>query len=186
MTDTKLEPELPQATFFITGEIGKPMIPAYTAEQVRAAIEADRNKRAPLGSLTDEQIVAAAHNADGIGRVSLTLINNDGAEVPTFVAKQFARALLSSVAPRVPDGWRKFGAKVLADARENLGADVDGGDIQDWAEEAGLLVKHCVSESCGEHCICAEVGFPSDCYRYSDEAMEAVNAIAAPQPTQEG
>jgi hypothetical protein len=41
-----MEPELPQATFYITGEIGKPMIPVYTAEQVRAAIEADRINRA--------------------------------------------------------------------------------------------------------------------------------------------
>lgn len=78
----------------------------------------------------------------------------------------------------VQEGWMQFGAKVLDSARTHM-ADVDGGDIQDWAEEAGLLVKHCVSESCGEYCVCAEVGFPSECYRYSDEAKVAIGQIAA-------
>lgn len=105
MTDTKLEPELPQATFFITGEIGKPMIPAYTAEQVRAAIEADRNKRAPAVSLTDEQVIELAKNAGFYPDDSLAAeFPNGYAEVQRRTIA-FARALLSSVAPRVPEGF---------------------------------------------------------------------------------
>jgi hypothetical protein len=82
-------------------------------------------------------------------------------------------------APETPDGWKQFGAKVLFDARENFG-DVNGGDIQDWAIEAGLLTENSATESCGEGCRCAEYGFPTECYRYSDEASKEINRIAAP------
>jgi hypothetical protein len=54
------------------------------------------NKKA--ADLTDEQIIAAVHKACGLGRVSLTHINNDGEEVPTDVARCFARAIAASIA----------------------------------------------------------------------------------------
>jgi hypothetical protein len=46
--------------------------------------------------------------------------------------------------------------------------DVDGGDIQDKALDLGILTTHEVSEPCGEHCACAEYGFPATCLREAD------------------
>lgn len=81
-------------------------------------------------------------------------------------------------------GWKLFGANVLDCARDGMG-DVCGGDIQDWAVEAGLLIEHQVTESCGENCACAEYGdFPHKCYRYSTEASAAIASIRGQQPAQ--
>lgn len=42
----------------------------------------------------------------------------------------------------------------------------DGGDIQEWGVELGLLKAVPVSAPCGEGCVCADYGdFPMDCYR---------------------
>lgn len=41
----------------------------------------------------------------------------------------------------------------------------DGAAIQEIAEEFGLLKSVTATESCGEHCACAEHGFPLTCYR---------------------
>ena len=45
------------------------------------------------------------------------------------------------------------------------GGSFDGGDIQDAGVRHGLLVVEQREESCGEHCDCAEYGFPAECYR---------------------
>lgn len=45
------------------------------------------------------------------------------------------------------------------------GGSFDGGDIQEAGVRHGLLVVEQRKESCGEHCDCAEYGFPSECYR---------------------
>jgi hypothetical protein len=45
------------------------------------------------------------------------------------------------------------------------GGSFDGGDIQDAGVRHGLLIVEQREESCGEHCACAEYGFPVDCYR---------------------
>ena len=68
--------------------------------------------------------------------------------------------------------WRKrkalqtFGLAVLKETREGLG-DIDGGWLQDKAEECGLLVRVTVTEPCSdEHCRCAEYDdFPQECLR---------------------
>ena len=77
-----------------------------------------------------------------------------------------------------PD-WKTFAAKVLQASRKNL-SDVDGGDIQDWAVECGLLVAQMQTETCGEECRCAEYGMdlPWECFRYSPEAAEVVAALS--------
>ncbi|HJV75397.1 MAG TPA: hypothetical protein VJ654_14315 [Noviherbaspirillum sp.] len=46
----------------------------------------------PAKQLSDSELVSAVHSASGTGRVALTWMNNDGAEVPTDVCKRFARA----------------------------------------------------------------------------------------------
>ncbi|MGE5650914.1 MAG: hypothetical protein ACM34A_12025 [Bacillota bacterium] len=99
----------------------------------------------------------------------------------------FARALLSSAQVEAKEGWKLFGAKVLECAREGMG-EVDGGCIQDWAVEAGLLVAHQETEPCGEGCRCAEYGidFPWECFRYSDEAKATIDSLAAPSSQKEG
>ena len=49
--------------------------------------------------------------------------------------------------------------------------DIDGGDLQDKAEQLGLLTQVEATEPCGEHCICASVAeFPMICYRLSEGA----------------
>jgi hypothetical protein len=47
--------------------------------------------------------------------------------------------------------------------------DLDGGDIQDKAEELGLIVPVEVTEPCGDNCACAEwAGFPVTCFRLAN------------------
>lgn len=64
---------------------------------------------------TDEQIIAVVHKACGLGRVSLTHINNDGEEVPTDVARCFARAIAAlpavQVPPIPPNHWDEWAMK---------------------------------------------------------------------------
>lgn len=121
---------------------------------------------------------------DCTGYLGNAFMLDDGADDHCVrIINEAEAALATAPAPSADAqnaNWRTFGAKVLQSAREHM-SDVDGGDIQDWAEEAGLLVKHCVYESCGEHCIYAEVGFPSECYRYSDEASAAIDAALSAQ-----
>lgn len=54
--------------------------------------------------------------------------------------------------------------------------DIDGGTLQDIAEKHGVLLPHAVTESCGDHCACAEYAdFPTTCYRMNP-ALEKENA----------
>jgi hypothetical protein len=59
------------------------------------------------------------------------------------------------------------------------GGSFDGGDIQEAGVRHGLLTVEQRQESCGEHCDCAEYGFPSECYRLTP-------AIAAHRQAQQG
>lgn len=52
------------------------------------------------------------------------------------------------------------------------GGDLDGGTLQEWLTEAGVLVPVRMEKPCGENfCACAEAGaiFPEDCYRLAPE-----------------
>ena len=60
----------------------------------------------------------------------------------------------------------KFALAVLEESRDEL-ADLDGGWLQDTAEEFGLLVRVPVTEPCGEACRCED--FPTACLRYSPQ-----------------
>lgn len=45
------------------------------------------------------------------------------------------------------------------------GGSFDGADVQEAGVRHGLLLVEQREESCGEHCDCAEYGFPAECYR---------------------
>lgn len=60
-------------------------------------------------------------------------------------------------------GLAAFALELIDGACE--GGSFDGGDIQDAGVRHGLLAVEQRQESCGEHCDCAEYGFPSECYR---------------------
>lgn len=64
-----------------------------------------------------------------------------------------------------------FALACLEETREEL-ADLDGGWLQDKAEELGLLVRIEVTEPCGGTCRCDD--FPMDCLRYSPEVQVAI------------
>lgn len=69
-------------------------------------------------------------------------------------------ALRAALRPR-----QEFFQKCWDAARQGYG--LDGGEVQDWGEELGLLVRVVATEPCGEGCVCAEYTdeFPTDCYR---------------------
>jgi hypothetical protein len=60
----------------------------------------------------------------------------------------------------------RFGLLVLRESREGL-TDLDGGWLQDCAEQCGLLHRVKVTEACGTACRCAEYydEWPSECLR---------------------
>lgn len=74
------------------------------------------------------------------------------------------------------DELRKFVGRVLGEARQYM-SDIDGGDVQAWAVECGLLEEWTPTEPCGEQCECAEVAdFPTRCYRLTEMGKAAINA----------
>lgn len=74
-------------------------------------------------------------------------------------------------------GLTAFALELIDGALE--GGSFDGGDIQEAGVRHGLLIVEQREESCGEHCSCAEHGFPIECYRLTP-------AIAAHRQTQQG
>ena len=59
-----------------------------------------------------------------------------------------------------------FGRWCLLQSREAGGCDLDGGGLQDKAEQLGLLERVTVHQACGEACVCAEYSaFPQICLR---------------------
>lgn len=56
---------------------------------------------------------------------------------------------------------RAFSSGVI----EHHTGSLEGCDIEEIAVKHGLLELHNVAEPCGEDCACAEVGFPTECYR---------------------
>lgn len=67
-----------------------------------------------------------------------------------------------------------FVGKVLKFHRENDCCYVDGGTIQDAAEESGLLIKKMFDAPCGEGCVCAEMCKPPyECLVLSELGLKA-------------
>lgn len=65
--------------------------------------------------------------------------------------------------------WATFGHWCLTASREDF-SDLDGGDLQDRAQECGLLEPIAATEPCGESCQCAELcdEWPAECLRMID------------------
>ena len=69
----------------------------------------------------------------------------------------------------------RFALAVLEESRDEL-CDLDGGWLQDQAEELGLLVRSVVTAPCNDECCpCADTGFPTDCLRYSAEVQAMID-----------
>lgn len=80
------------------------------------------------------------------------------------------------------EALRLFAGRVLLNTRgENLGCDLDGGEVQEMAEECGLLHRVKVTEPCREEgCQCAEYNdWPVDCHRTTDIGRAAWDAARA-------
>ena len=95
---------------------------------------------------------------------------------------RFERAMHESISDKAKrltaerDELRKFVGRVLGEARQYM-SDIDGGDVQAWAIECGLLEEWTATEPCGEQCECAEVAdFPTRCYRLTDAGKAAIDA----------
>lgn len=66
---------------------------------------------------------------------------------------------------------RAFTQWVINESRDCL--DLNGGDLQEAAVRCGVLIEHEVYESCGEGCVCDEVGdWPLYCYRLHPSLAE--------------
>lgn len=73
----------------------------------------------------------------------------------------------------------RFGMKCFDGHREGLG-DLDGSDLQEWAEACGLLHEVHVTEPCGDSCRCAEWDdFPQECLRETDDVDIVRTELAA-------
>ena len=71
------------------------------------------------------------------------------------------------------ENFQRFAIAVLEESREEL-ADLDGGWLQDTAEEFGLLERITVTEPCGEMCRCED--FPQECLRYPQSIKAAIDS----------
>ncbi|SDI64587.1 hypothetical protein SAMN04487926_12121 [Paraburkholderia steynii] len=88
-----------------------------------------------------------------------------------------------SAAPVADSAMAKFAGLVLKDHRnDGYPGDVDGGSIQQWALDSGLIEVRTVYERCGENCSCAEfVGADAwldgvECFFTTDAGKAAIAA----------
>ena len=71
------------------------------------------------------------------------------------------------------ENFQRFAIAVLEESREEL-TDINGGWLQDTAEEFGLLERITVTEPCGEMCRCED--FPQECLRYPQSIKAAIDS----------
>lgn len=95
------------------------------------------------------------------------------AEVDRLKAERDALRAVSTGAAKLA----AFGRWCAEEFRREL-ADVDGGSAQDAMERLGVLKRVEVVEPCGDGCVCAEVGFPADCYVFADDVKAALKEQA--------
>ncbi|MWK59858.1 hypothetical protein GO594_28070 [Pseudomonas otitidis] len=130
------------------------MLRSYEAEwertlnQLRAELEAIRGQE-PVAWVSPDAVGGTRWKAGALQQL------NDGSP-------------LYSLPPQQPDavsvpGVHEFAVEILRGALE--GGDFDGGDIQEMGVRHGLLFPEHRTERCGEHCECAEYGFPVECFR---------------------
>ena len=68
------------------------------------------------------------------------------------------------------DNFKEFARRVVRAYCWGVG--IDGGDVQEWADELGIIKAVEAKEPCGDNCNCAEFAtWPCICYRFT-EMME--------------
>jgi hypothetical protein len=138
--------------------------------------------------VTIETSIDVSHEAGVITMIQLDTEPNIVGDLVTRRIKHVADTKDAAVRKALIElGWTppehpvaklaRFGLKVLKAHRDIGGPfDVDGGDLQEFAEKTGVLEKREVREACGERCTCAEIGgfdaFPIECYFVPSEISE--------------
>ncbi|HDR8930476.1 TPA: hypothetical protein QDA84_000470 [Burkholderia vietnamiensis] len=76
---------------------------------------------------------------------------------------------------------KRFAGLVLKDHRNGgYPGDVDGGELQAYAEQCGLIEERRVESPCGENCSCTDFGeFPTTCYFNTDLGKAVIDAARA-------
>lgn len=99
-----------------------------------------------------------------------------------------AYAAMLQAAPNPPQqrgavsvpGLNEFAVEILRGTLE--GSSFDGGDIQEMGVRHGLLFPEKRTERCGEHCECAEYGFPIECFRIARALLATPGIESGGQP----
>ncbi|WP_175786440.1 hypothetical protein [Burkholderia anthina] len=76
---------------------------------------------------------------------------------------------------------KRFAGLVLKDHRNGgYPGEVDGGELQAYAEQCGLIEERRVESPCGENCPCTDFGeFPTTCYFNTDLGKAVIDAARA-------
>lgn len=98
--------------------------------------------------------------------------------LPTELAKKLVPFIEREIALATNPGekgaespLREFAIAVIDSYLD--GGDMDGLEIEELAAKLGLLEGRTVKEECCENCACAEIGFPTTCYRKSKVLLGA-------------
>lgn len=87
----------------------------------------------------------------------------------------------SDTARHTADATQKlaaFGAVCLRKYRDEFGGyDLEAGWLHDVATTTGVLETHPVTTSCGNGCVCAEYGFPSECSVIPDDVFTSASRL---------
>ncbi len=167
---------------------GVPEVAAGMEAMRRASVDAPHAAQGsfPDGSYEiplETRLEAAAQDGPSIPR--LGIVPTDKHSVPLTSAE--GRQLLTLLRATPPSGsvpeknclvpLARLGAWVLAEMRENA-SDIDGGDVQDKAEEFGVVSPEPAQKPCCENCLCAE--FDADtCYRNTKATTDALSVLEA-------
>ena len=139
---------------------------------------------APLDEFIQQPADGMLYDLNRSEEISLTFLKdpkwvNDFA-VALVIRKLHAELAAALARAESAEKLARFGALVLDEHRENIG-DIDGGWMQDKAEEMGLLERVEVQKACGDEntpCSCAEYGdFPQECLRYTKEIFAQIAAL---------
>lgn len=151
-------------------------------DQLRA--ERDSHQRLCIAEMEKNAQLRAeleAISGKGVLYVSAESLADDGVVGMHATRKPNAvqNVALYALQPQQPDavsvpGVLEFAVEILRGALE--GGNFDGGDIQEMGVRHGLLFPEHRTERCGEHCECAEYGFPVECFRIARALLSTKNA----------
>lgn len=104
--------------------------------------------------------------------------------MPTLLDAIAAQAERIEELERDAGQLKRFAGLVLEDHRNGgYPGDVDGGALQSWAEQCGLIKAFTADSPCGEGCACAEGiptdEFPTQCYRNTELGKAVIDAAQA-------